>query len=305
MSARLPIVCAASLLALVPTLAAAQPLTFERRLTVGASPSLDVTSGSGNITVRGGDGTGIVVKGTVTARSGWGAPPNAVELAKRVADAPPIVQNGDAVRVGHIADEATRNAVSIAYEITAPAGTVVAASSGSGSISVTSVGRNVQAKTGSGNIAVASIGGAVTLRTGSGDIVAKEVKQAADLSTGSGDITATLTGKGDVRANSGSGSIQLTGVTGLVTASSASGNVHVNGRPTGDWKLSAASGDVLVQLPSEQGFTLDATTSSGDLDVAGPLSVQGKIEKRRIQGTVRGGGPTLRVSTASGDIAVR
>ena len=34
-------------------------------------------------------------------------------------------------------------------------------------------------------------------------------------------------------------------------------NVQVNGKPTGDWKLSAASGDVRVQLPAEQGLTHD------------------------------------------------
>ena len=38
---------------------------------------------------------------------------------------------------------------------------------------------------------------------------------------------------------------------------------------------------------------------------SGPMTVQGRIDRRRVQGTVRGGGPTLRLSTASGDIAVR
>lgn len=304
MSVRLPFACAA-LLALVPAVAAAQPLTFERSLTVGASSSLDVASDSGNITVRAGSGTTMVIKGTVTVRSGWGAPANAAELARQVVASPPVTQTGDAVRVGRISDETMRKAVSVAYDITVPAGTLVEASSGSGSVSVSGVGRDVKASSGSGDITVAAIGGPVTLRTGSGSIAARELKQAASLSSGSGDIVATLTGQGDVRASTGSGDIQLTGVVGLVQASSGSGNVHVNGKPTGNWKLSAASGDVMVQLPAEQGFTLDASTSSGDFDVAGPLTVQGKIEKRRIQGTVRGGGPTLHLSTASGDIAVR
>lgn len=304
MSIRLPIARAA-LLALMPALAAAQPLTFEKQLTVGASPSVDVSSDSGNITVRAGNGSAVVVKGTVTPRRGSEAPANAAELARQVVAAPPITQTGDAVRIGRLTDEAMRKAVSIAYEVTVPSATSVVANSGSGSVSVDGVTRDVQANSGSGDISVASIGGAVTLRTGSGQVAAKDVKQGASLSSGSGNIFAALAGNGDVRASTGSGDIRLTGVVGLVQATSGSGNVEVNGKPTGDWKLSAASGDVLVQVPAEQGFALDASTASGSFDVAAPLAVQGKVEKRRIQGTVRGGGPTLRLSTASGDIAVR
>ena len=304
MSIRLPI-ASATLLALLPALAAAQPSTFEKSLTVGTAPSLDVVSDSGNITVRAGSGTAIVIKGTVTVRSGSGAPSNAAELVRQVVASPPIVQTGNAVRVGRITDETVRKAVSVAYDITVPAGSLVEASSGSGSIAVSGVGRDVRASTGSGDISVTAIGGPVTLRTGSGGISAKDLKQAASLTSGSGDILGALSGKGDVRASTGSGDIQLTGVVGLVQASSGSGNVKVDGTPTGAWKLSAASGDVVVHLPTEQGFTLDASTASGDFDVAGPLTVQGRIEKRRIQGTVRGGGPTLHISTASGDIAVR
>ena len=92
---------------------------------------------------------------------------------------------------------------------------------------------------------------------------------------------------------------------GGVQASTGSGNITVNGKPTGDWRLSAASGNVDVTVPSEQGFALDASTASGSLDIASPLTVQGRIDRRRVQGTVRGGGPTLRLSTASGNINVK
>jgi DUF4097 and DUF4098 domain-containing protein YvlB len=154
-------------------------------------------------------------------------------------------------------------------------------------------------------VSAAAIGGDVDARTGSGDITVKDLKKAATLSTGSGSIAAVLVGAGDVKANTGSGDIKVTGVNGLLVASTGSGSIGVEGTPTGDWRISAASGDVSVVVPSEKGFTLDASTSSGSLDIASPLTVQGRIDRRRVQGTVRGGGPTLRLSTASGDIAVR
>lgn len=305
MSIRLSPVLAASLLTLTPSLVLAQPLTFERSLAVGASPSLDVSTGGGDVTVRAGSGNAIVVKGTVTTRSGWNAPSNAAELARQVVANPPITQSGDAVKVGRITDETINKAVSISYDITVPAPTMVVARSGSGDVSVSGVGNAVTANSGSGDITVSDVGGDLDARTGSGSVTVKGARRGANLSSGSGDIAAALTGEGDVKVSTGSGDIKVTGVVGQLTAQTGSGGIGVQGRPTGDWKVSAASGDVDVQVPAEQGFTLEASTSSGSLDIAAPLTVQGKVDRRRIAGSVRGGGPTLRLSTASGDIAVR
>lgn len=306
MSMRLSPVVAASFFTLAPVLAVAQPFPFERTLQVGASPSLDVASGSGQVTVRAGSGPTIVVKGTVTVNSGWGAPANAAELARQVAANPPITQAGDMVQVGRLTDETTRKAVSISYDITVPTAASVAASSGSGAVSVSGVNGQVKATAGSGNVAVASVGGEVDARSGSGDISVTGARKGASLSTGSGDIVASLNGSGAVKASTGSGDISLKGVVGLLSASTGSGRIGVEGTPTGEWKVSSASGDVRIAVPADQGFTLDARTTSGSLEVgAEGVTVEKSPGRRRAAGAVRGGGPTLRLSTASGDIAVR
>ncbi|BCS32318.1 hypothetical protein TBR22_A15280 [Luteitalea sp. TBR-22] len=303
MSVRLSSLFAASLITLAPALAAAQPVPFERTLSVGASPALDVSTGSGNVVVQSG-GSSIVIKGTVEPRKGWGAPANAADIARQVAAKPPIVQAGDSITVGRL-DEAQKQAVSISYDIIVPAGTMVAARSGSGNVRVSGVNNAVKATSGSGNVEVMEIGGTVDANSGSGNVTVKGARQAASLSSGSGNIVAILTGKGDVKASTGSGDIKITGAHGLVAANTGSGSIGVEGTPTGDWKVSSASGDVQVALPATQGFVVDARTASGSLDVAAPLTVEGKVNPRHITGTVRGGGPTLRLSTASGDIAVK
>jgi DUF4097 and DUF4098 domain-containing protein YvlB len=305
MSVRLSSAIAAALLVTIPALVSAQSLTFEKSVTVGASPSLDVSTGSGSVTVQAGSGNTMVIKGTVKVRTGSNVPSNAADLAQRLVANPPITQSGDAVTVGKIIDEDTRRAVSVSYQITVPGATAVQANSGSGSVSVTGVSGAVKANSGSGSVMAAGIGGYVELRTGSGAISLKDAGKGASLSTGSGSIEATLTGEGDVKANTGSGNITLTGVVGLLTASTGSGSIGVSGKPTGDWKVSAASGNVSVDVPEGQGFSLDASTSSGNLDITPPLTVQGRIDRRRVQGTVHGGGPMLRLSTASGSIAVK
>ncbi len=303
MSVRMSRALVASLFALVPASALAQPLTFERSLAVGASPTLDASTGSGSITVHAGSGSTIVVKGTVEIRRGSNVPANAAELARQLVASPPITQTGDAVTVGRIADHATRQAVSVSYDISVPAAAAVQVDSGSGDVAVSGVNGRVKAHSGSGGVTATAIGGDIDARTGSGDIVVKDVRKAASLSTGSGTIAGVLTGAGDVKATSGSGDITLEGVNGMLAASTGSGSIGVEGTPTADWRVSAASGDLTVALPSGKGFTLDASTSSGTLDI--PLAVQGRSERRRVQGTVGGGGPMLRLSTSSGDIAVR
>ena len=88
MSVRLSSALAAALLVTVPALVSAQSLTFEKTVTVGASPSLDVSTGSGEVTVQAGSGNAMVIKGTVKVRTGWNVPSNAADLAQRLAGQP-------------------------------------------------------------------------------------------------------------------------------------------------------------------------------------------------------------------------
>jgi DUF4097 and DUF4098 domain-containing protein YvlB len=304
MSLRVAPALAASLLTLAPILASAQPIPFERSLKVGAGSTLDVGTGSGDVAVRAGDGATIVVKGTVSVRNGSHVPANAGEIARQLAANPPIEQTGDAVKVGRLTDETINRAVSISYEIAVPAATRVVAGTGSGDVSVTGV-QTARVSTGSGDVRVAGIAGQVEVRTGSGDIALQDAMNAATLETGSGDVVAALSGSGDIRASTASGDLTLTGVVGRLSASTASGGIDVTGKPTGDWQVSSASGDMHVTVAAEQGYTLDASTTSGDIAVAAGLSVEKQPGRRHAQGAVRGGGPTLRLSTASGDIAVK
>lgn len=312
-----------ALLLTAPRPALAQAPAFEKSYTVSGDAVLDATSDSGDIVVRTGTGSTIQVRGRVDVRKGWGVPANAADLAQQVAAQPPVSQTGNTVTLARIADETTRKAVSISYEVTVPGRTAVTARSGSGNVLVQGTQLALSARTGSGDVRVGGIGADADLRSGSGDIEVNGVAGTARIntgsggvratgigaglhaSTGSGDIDAALTGKGDVQTSTGSGSVRLTGVVGAVSASTGSGDVNVAGTPTGNWKLSTASGSVAVAVPPDAGFTLDARTSSGSLDLDVPLTTQGRMDRRRVQGAVRGGGPTLALSTASGSISVR
>ena len=71
---------------------------FDRTLTVSGTVSLDVTTGSGDITITAGGRDKVVVHGTVRASNDWFS--NAESAVKTVESNPPIQQNGNSIRIG-------------------------------------------------------------------------------------------------------------------------------------------------------------------------------------------------------------
>jgi DUF4097 and DUF4098 domain-containing protein YvlB len=106
-----------------------------------------------------------------------------------------------------------------------------------------------------------------------------------------------------VKAQTGSGSVELKNLKGSLHAGTGSGNIKVTGSPTSDWKLETGSGGVEFWA-GNSGFTLDASTGSGSVHTDQEMAVQGSFDKHHITGKVHGGGPTVRIETGSGDIRV-
>src|SRR5450755_2751846 len=72
---------------------------FDRTLTVSGTVSLDVTTGSGDVTVKAGGSNQVVVHGTVHASNDWFS--NAENEVHAVESNPPIQQSGNSIRVGY------------------------------------------------------------------------------------------------------------------------------------------------------------------------------------------------------------
>ena len=271
---------AALALAAIPALAA--EATFERTLTVNGRVELSIATGSGYIHLTQGSGNQIHVFGRVKSNC-WGVNCPSDEKVREIAANPPIEQTGNIVRVG-VHHENLHN-LSIDYEIQAPADAYLDAGSGSGNVTDDGVGENAKLNTGSGSIHATGLHGSFTVNTGSGNIYAEQI------------------GQGDVKANTGSGTIELKDVKGGLRAETGSGNIKVDGTPAEDWKLQTGSGSVQF-TPGNTAFTLDASTGSGSVHTERDMVVQGSFDKHHITGKFNGGGPTVRISTGSGDIRV-
>ncbi|MBI3667119.1 MAG: DUF4097 family beta strand repeat protein [Acidobacteria bacterium] len=308
--------------ALPLSLLAAAEGSFDRTLKVTGAVELEVKTGSGSISVHNGDAGAVQIHGRIHARSDWRGGLDAEDKVRRLETNPPIEQSGNVIRIGRIDDEELRRNVSISYEIVTPVETrlasqtgsgsqtvegihgPVSAGTGSGSITINNISNEVRASTGSGDVRMDVIKGRVSAHTGSGGIRGAGIAGPLQAETGSGNVRLEQTASGNVEVRTGSGSVEVAGVRGSLRAHTGSGNITAQGEPTGDWRLDAGSGSVTVRLPSQAGFDLRAHTGSGRVEVGHPVTVQGTISPRRIEGKVRNGGALLDVSTGSGNIHI-
>jgi DUF4097 and DUF4098 domain-containing protein YvlB len=118
-------------------------------------------------------------------------------------------------------------------------------------------------------------------------------------------VSVTQTAQGRTDVTTGSGDISVSDAHESLRLRAASGNVAVDGKPSGPWNVAAASGNITVRVPPDAAFDLDAHSSSGRIDSEHPITVMGSVSRRQLHGQVRGGGPRVEVSTASGAIRIR
>jgi hypothetical protein len=280
--------------------------SFDRTLSVNGPVTLRVSTGSGYIKVSPGSDNQVHITGRVKSNNNWWGGSSDDAVAK-VAANPPIDQAGNIIRVGDDHGSDWAHHVSIDYEITTPANTMLVAQSGSGDLQLSNINGTVKASTGSGSIHAEKLGSGSRLETGSGTIEASNLMGSTTLQTGSGEIRAQLGSAGDVVAGTGSGDIKLENVQGAVKAETGSGSLDISGQPTAPWKLETGSGEISLRLGNNAHFTLDAETGSGSVKSDPPLTIttHGSIDKHHVSGTVNGGGPTIKAQTGSGDIRIQ
>lgn len=261
--------------------------SFERTLTVTGAVDLDVQTGSGGIEVRAGAASAVRIHATIRVREGFFGSESAQQRVHAIESNPPIQQNGNVIRIGHMGDPELRRNVSIAYQVTVPAESKLRSNTGSGHIVIEGIRGPVNAGTGSGSVTISKVGDEVRAQTGSGRMELDDVAGAVDV-------------------HAGSGSIRASGMHGRVVADTGSGSVHVEQTGSGDIRAHTGSGGVTVHTPAKEGFDLRAHTGSGSITVDRPMTVQGTIGKHELMAKVGGGGSAIvDVRTGSGSIRIQ
>ena len=220
-------------------------------------------------------------------------------------------------RRGDWRGEHRRNSnVSVAYTVTAPAGTRLSVGSVSGSIKVSDIKGDLSISSVSGGVRIANAGRVSGARSVSGpvEIVDTEVDGGIEAQSVSGNVTLRNIKARRVEAGSVSGGVALQDMQcERVEAHSVSGMVEYAGSlaRNGRYELNSHSGGVRLVVAGNSGFELEANSFSGSVRSDLPLSGEDRGDaarqagRRRILRGVHGeGSAVVSITTFSGSVVV-
>lgn len=162
----------------------------------------------------------------------------------------------------------------------------------------------VNARTSGGAIEIKDTAGTMKLQTSGGDVTARNVNGEVRLRTSGGRIVAENI-KGDVDADTSGGDLHLLGVDGKIAGNTSGGNVKVRlaGANRGI-SATTSGGDIELLLPPDTAGNVSASTSGGDVRSDIPVTTT-SMREGRLEGTLNGGGETIRARTSGGNIRLR
>jgi hypothetical protein len=115
--------------------------------------------------------------------------------------------------------------------------------------------------------------------------------------------------RGDLQFRTTNGGIRLTGVAGDVQGRTTNGAIRVE--LDGDqWDgsgidVQTTNGGITLDVPEDFRADLEIGTTNGGFEIDFPITVQGRINRRRIRTELNGGGPMVRAVTTNGGVRVR
>jgi len=111
-----------------------------------------------------------------------------------------------------------------------------------------------------------------------------------------------------VKARTVNGSIDAASTSGPVSARTVNGGIRVRAGTIGDGPVeySTVNGSITLELPEGLNADIEMRTVNGSITSEDfPITVQGRIDRRRLEGKIGKGGPELSVSTVNGSIRLR
>jgi DUF4097 and DUF4098 domain-containing protein YvlB len=262
--------------------------------------SIKVETNGGSITTAG-------VSGRVDAQSGGGS----IKLDD-IGGSVTAETGGDWIDVGTVGGDVTLQTGGGKITVRSAKGKIVA-STGGGDMVILSGAQGAVLEAGGGNIQVKQCAGKLRVSTGGGNIDLGDIGGAVEMETGGGSIR-LASAKGPVRAETGAGRIELNGVSSARAETGAGGILaKFIANPGQDSMLETSAGDITVYLAPDLKISVRASiemsnghriqTDFSDIKVSSDGEDFGPREIS-AQGMLNGGGPTLKLTTTTGDIRI-
>ncbi len=209
----------------------------------------------------------------------------------------------------------------VAVRIWVPRECSIDARNASGPIRIEDVAGKIRARTSDAAIEVRSVEGSLNLRTGTGSVTAAEVRGDVAVRASSGSVTLSWitgevhvrTGGGDIRARHVDGSLELRSdggeigirdLRGHADAKTERGAVYASFAGPPEGRLETQRGSIEVVFPGHVGVTLEARSRRGNVLILDDLNANGTAAADHFVGSINGGGPSLYLYTARGNVLV-
>lgn len=204
----------------------------------------------------------------------------------------------------------THGAVSVDYEITAPAWMPIKVDGQFNYVSIDGAQSDVSAET---------VRGDVVIKGGSGTVVGKSIQGEVHIDGARGKITASSVNEGiriarssgDISVETTNGHIAMTGITSpSVEASTVNGHIDFDGTlaPKGRYRFATHNGNITMGIPDDSNVTLTVRTYNGDftsnLNLSGPPRSEVR-RGRRVTYTLGNGSAEMDMESFGGSIRVR
>ncbi len=285
---------------------------ISKTLRLGRNGTFDLQNVSGDIAVTGGSGNDVRIEATKRVRH-----PNESEARALLKTIEVRIEerNGDVeVRTDYPRQNWSGG---VDYTVTLPREANVILRSISGDVRVSNVNGDLRAETISGDLTATAVRRIRLAKTISGDLEITD-SDGEDVSgqTTSGDVVARGLKARSIDLQSISGDLRMENVESDRTfVKSISGSIDFSGRMArnGRYEFQTHSGDVRVTPQAATGFSIEASTFSGDLRSDFPLTLQGNSPNglgprrgpgRAIRATFGEGGAVLSLQSFSGSITV-
>ena len=282
-----------------------------KTLAIGASGTLELRNVVGDIVVKAGGGRDATVeivrtsKGLTDADAKLGLQRVTVDVVTRDNRANVATQYPD--------DRRPNYAVSVAYTVTAPAGTRVSVQTITGTVTLSGIKGETSVNTTTGAIDIAQAGALTSAHSVTGRLVIRDSQgDALDVGTMSGQVQLTNVKARRLEVNAVVGPITLHEIqAGGAEVTSMSGEIEYSGAvaPGGRYEFQAHSGEIRLALSGS--FDFEGRTFSGRVDPDPSLGLKATAQNQRIgygpqrqsvKGTVGGGGAFVQATTFSGHV---
>ncbi len=179
-----------------------------------------------------------------------------------------------------------------------------------GGVRVNDVEGQARVRTSNGAIHAGRVKGDVEAQTTNGSIEADEISGSAHLHTSNGHVRAEAV-QGGVEATSTNGGIRIHEPSSAshapmrLSTSNGGVDVTVDGELKSDVHATTTNGSITLHMPPQTAARVTATTSHQTITSDFDVSMQGRIDKHRLEGAIGGAGlgsPTIELSTTNGNI---